>query len=214
MAKNADRRWKKTSKHPEVEKAALEACRHPHIVSLLEVDGPNLWLEWLEGPTLAQKTVSQPLSILEAEKCAAELLDTVRFIHAAGWLHNDISPQNIIWTSSGVVLVDFDAATPADHADGLPMLGTIHYMAPERLAGDPPSIASDLYSLGITLYEALTSQLPYNATTKAQIITAHHRHLFTPIEKVRRDLPQSLISIVGRLTSRQPCDRMSDYATP
>lgn len=199
-----------------LEARALACLRHPAIVQLISdrtaEPQPHLQLQKLHGPTLAERIKACPLTEDEADQLATRMVQALHHVHQAGWTHNDLSPTNIILTDNGAVLIDFSAATRLD----LPRpseIGTLHYMAPERFEQVPPSPASDFYSLGIVLYEAVTGRLPFAARTREEILTSHHRHLFQPIQEVRPGLSPALVHLVSWLTARQPRERMSLFAT-
>lgn len=188
------------------EACALAACRCKGVVPILSFNETELTLPLVVGTTLQGRLAEGPLSAVDTYQLAAALMTTLADIHARGWVHNDISPSNILLTAGGPMLIDFDAASQRDSTPHL--FGTIHYMAPERFDGQSPSPESDLYSLGITLFEAVTGRLPFDAVTTAEIITAHHRHLFLDITALRPDLPSDLARMIVKLTSRLPADRV------
>jgi len=199
-----------------LEARALSCFRHPAIVRLISNHlanvEPHLQLQKLSGPTLAERIRACPLTEEEFDQLATRMVGALHHVHQSGWTHNDVSPSNIILAEEGAVLIDFSAATRLDSPRPCEV-GTLHYMAPERFEKVPPSPASDFYSLGIVLYEAAAGRLPFDAVAKEEIITAHHRHLFRPIEETRPGLSPALVHLVTRLTSRQPHDRMSLFAT-
>jgi len=206
----------KPAQRGSLEARALSCFRHPSIGALISDRSaeaePHLLLERRDGPTLADRIKACPLTEEEADQLATRMVQALRHVHDAGWLHNDVSPANIILTESGAVLIDFSAASRID-SPRPHQIGTLHYMAPERFEQVPPSPASDFYSLGIVIYEAVTGRLPFEATTREEILTAHHRHLFVPVNEARHGLSPALVHLVTRLTSRQPRDRMSLFET-
>jgi eukaryotic-like serine/threonine-protein kinase len=191
-----------------LEAIALRECSHLRVPQVAYAEGHDLALAWVEGSTLEQRIAMERLDDEEALTLYSYMLDVLNHIHDCGWLHNDICPANIILGTSGPVLIDFGAATRLGASSDGSNFGTIHYMAPERFDDCSISPASDFYSLGITLYECLSGRLPFQAGTRAQIITAHHRHDFKPLATLRPDLMPETVSLVERLTSRLPCDRM------
>jgi hydroxyacylglutathione hydrolase len=209
--------FQKTVAPGSLEPRALHCFRHPGIVQLIAdcsaaADGPHVLLCHVEGPTLAERIRMCPLTEPEADQLATRLVSALCHVHEAGWLHNDVSPSNIILSETGAVLIDFSAATRRETARPHEV-GTLHYMAPERFDQCAPSPASDFYSLGIVLYEALAGRLPFEAESRAEILTAHHRHLHRPLLELRPGLSPELLYLVQSLTARQPRDRMVLFQT-
>jgi serine/threonine protein kinase len=150
-----------------VERFALEAriaagVSHPNLVNVYDYDAsgrrPYLVMEYIEGPTLAELIETDP-DRLDPEQVARELLEALRHIHAAGIIHRDVKPQNVLVGADGRTrLTDFGIARP-DEASGLTttgqVLGTFQYLAPELRVGEPATVRSDLYAAGVLLREAL-----------------------------------------------------------
>jgi len=182
------------------EAEALRACAGSGVVSLIASDEESVTLPQLEGESLASRLERGPLDADALSHLFLNVATTLNRIHDLGWLHNDVSPANLWLSGHEVLLLDFDAAC----RDGEPQtLGTLHYMAPERHEG-PPIWASDLYALGITLYEAASGRLPFEATSTADILAAHHRHWFVPLGELCPDLPPELVSAIEQLIDRDP----------
>ncbi len=192
----------------EQEAAALRDCEHPGVVPIVAFDGVELVLPALPGDTLASCIRHKPLEPEAAEIFASDLTRTLQHIHSRGWIHNDICPANIILTAGGPMVIDFDAASRI--SEPLPhLLGTVHYMAPERFDNQPPSPASDFYSFGITLYEVVAHRLPFEAGTRAEIVAAHHLGKLIGLDQIKPDLPNGLVKLITKLTSRNPGQRLS-----
>jgi serine/threonine-protein kinase len=190
------------------EAAVLTSLDHPGIVRCIGYSAGELQLEHLDGTSLS----GSRLPVGETAALANGLLETLAYLHAQAWVHNDICPANIMLTERGPVLIDFETATrlgdPEPH-----LLGTLDYMAPERFSGEAPTAASDLYSLGITLFECLSGRLPFDPGSDEEVAAAHHLHLFHPLENFCPGLPADLLALVCRLTSRQPYDRVGQPPT-
>ncbi len=163
------------------------AIDHPYICNTFEMgeaDGQTfLALEYVDGPTLADRLADGPLPLTEVLKTAAEIAEALGEAHAKGILHRDLKPSNIMYTSTGhVKIVDFGLAKPIDPetqsgpgkagpeqsgetltAVGL-AIGTPYYMSPEQMLGGPLDVRSDIFSLGVLLYKMATASLPFKAT--------------------------------------------------
>jgi serine/threonine protein kinase len=171
---------KKFSERFEGEARSIAALNHPHVCTLHDV-GPNyLVMELVEGETLADRLRKGPLPIKLAARYGAEIADAMAAAHAQGIIHHDLKPGNIMLTKAGVKVLDFglakleDAADaiheseplPADHA----ILGTLAYMAPEQLAGQDCDARSDIFALGLVLYEMAAGKRAFAGEDRAGLI--------------------------------------------
>jgi serine/threonine-protein kinase len=154
-------------------RAAARLC-HPHVVSVYDVgehEGvPYLVMERVTGPHLAQEMARGPMDPARVRRLGVEILDALEAAHAAGIVHRDIKPGNVLLTAAGSAkvadfgiakAVDERTATGVDLTEAGQLIGTVAYMAPERLAGEPATVAADLYSVGVLLHEALTGRRHY-----------------------------------------------------
>ncbi|MEW2359020.1 cellulose binding domain-containing protein [Spirillospora sp. NPDC029432] len=154
--------------HEEAKAAA--ALGHPHITGVYDYgeaalpDGarlPYVVMELLDGESLAGRLARGPLPWREAAVLGAQLASALAAAHAAGVVHRDVKPANVLLTPAGVKILDFGIAFAAGGPDGGgPLLGTPAYIAPELLAGAAPAPAADVYSFGVLLREALTGTAP------------------------------------------------------
>jgi serine/threonine protein kinase len=131
-------------------------------------------MECLTGETLAARIAVEPLRPAQVRAIGAQLLRALDAAHRHGIIHRDIKPANLLFTSTGTVKVaDFGIATTTDSprvtATGL-VLGTLAYLAPERLQGAPATPQSDIYAAGVVLYEALTGRKPFEADSPAELL--------------------------------------------
>lgn len=192
----------------------LQRIDHPHIVRCLHVvegESPALLLELLTGESLDRRLARGPLSAVEAERVAVAILDALAYIHEDGIIHRDVKASNVWWGADGrVVLMDLGLA--ADSADPLTttlgeVVGTYAYMAPEQILGAPSDHRCDLYSLGITLYEALTGGRPYQARGLDGYLAAHRSGRAVLLSRRCPSLPLRLTTLVDRLMARDPAAR-------
>ncbi len=198
-----------------VEKARLEAMvlgalAHPNIVRLLGVGKPaHVLMEFLEGPTLRQFMRSRPgcrLRVSDALRVAIYLGAALTHLHERGFLHLDIKPSNVIVARGRPVLFDFGIARPQGDRPDRHIHGTDPYMAPEQCRGDLVTPATDIFGLGVTLYEMLTGHLPFADGTRRnpfpQTVAAP-----VPLRQRRRELPSALDRLVLRCLAQEPAAR-------
>jgi eukaryotic-like serine/threonine-protein kinase len=210
--------------HPEtLERFRAEAkhagsLTHPCIARIYDYSNsgptvpPYLVMEFVNGPSLADVLAADtvdPVLALDVVAQAAAGLDAA---HRSGLVHRDIKPGNILIGEDGLVKVtDFGIAHAAGSAPitgpGV-VMGTTQYMAPERIAGAPATPASDLYSLGILIYECLTGLPPYDGGT-AEVMAGH---LYLPLPPLPAGVPPELDELIARLTAKDPAARLADAA--
>lgn len=193
----------------------LSRLEHPGIVRCLTVSRdprPYLVLELLNGETLSERLrASGQLPLPLVSTMADRLLQSLGYLHERGIIHRDVKSSNIFLTDTQrVLLLDLGLATDPDH----PLLttlgdvmGTYAYMAPEQLAGAPVDRRSDLYSLGVTLYEALSGRRPYRAKDAGGYLQALRHSTHIPLTERRPSTPIRMLDLVSRLMARDPADR-------
>jgi hypothetical protein len=203
---------------------SLALLNHPNLVSLykLDAEGP-VWfftMELLEGVGLLEHVRGTgawqgALSAVQLDRLRAalvQLCDGVDALHSAGIIHRDLKPSNILVTAEGrVVVLDFGLAAEVDcsgqHLSHTPrLLGTVAYMAPEQAACQPVSPASDWYSVGVILFEALTGRLPFSGRAVDILQSKMHGNAPDPAELVP-GLLDDLARLCRELLARQPADR-------
>ncbi|MGH9072835.1 MAG: serine/threonine-protein kinase, partial [Acidimicrobiales bacterium] len=168
----------------EAEARSAARLAHPHVVAVHDTgeDGDHPWIvmERLPGRTLADDISSGPLDEEAAREVALQVLDALGSAHAAGLVHRDVKPANILWADGGGVKVaDFGIAKGAEPPGGSGdltatnlLLGTPAYLAPERIDGSPATARSDLWSVGVVLYEALSGVKPFEGGTPLAVAVA------------------------------------------
>jgi eukaryotic-like serine/threonine-protein kinase len=150
-------------------------------------------MEWLEGEDLHQRLARQGLTPLESVVVARRVADALVFAHARGVVHRDLKPGNIFLCDDGVAKVlDFGMSKLAS-AESLTQtgytLGTPEYMAPEQCIGAQVEPRTDIYALGVLMYESITGELPIVAQNRRELLDLHQRQIPTPMRQRRVDLP-------------------------
>lgn len=195
----------------------LGALSHPHIASLHNAfhhDGQLIMvMELVSGETLRSKSVRTLLSVPQVLRYARQILSALDYAHYRGVVHRDIKPSNImITTEDDVKLLDFGIAISDRSADltapGF-MVGSISYMSPEQISGDKATVRSDIYAVGVTLYEVFTGKLPVGGTSNFAIMRAHlTEHPLAPTE-LNPQLPAALSSAILKALEKKPEDRFA-----
>jgi serine/threonine protein kinase len=206
----------RSGRKAEAEAKVMSALSHPNIVRLLGVGKPpHVLMEFLEGPTLRQLLKSRPnrrLGISDSLRLAIHLCAALVHMHERGFLHLDIKPANVIVARSGrPALFDFGTARPHDQWDGGHLAGTDPYMAPEQCRREPVTPATDVFGLGVTLFEMLTGELPFPRASRRNPFpqTADSP---VPVRNHRSDVAASLDALVLRCLAPNPADRPSSPA--
>jgi serine/threonine protein kinase/tetratricopeptide (TPR) repeat protein len=206
------------------EARAVSALNHPHILVIHdfgEFDGrPFIVTEFVEGETLRERLARGPIALADAVGIATQLTSALAAAHARGIIHRDIKPENVMLRPDGYVKVlDFGLAKVvtqvAPTADTVPLLrtdpglvaGTPRYMSPEQTRGEALDARSDVWSLGVVLYEMLAGRPPFDGATMADIVVAVLQSDARPIEMEAPDVPPSVCAIVRRALTRELSDR-------
>ncbi len=205
----------------EREGRALAALRHPDIVQVYGLEQINdhlvLVMEYLEGPTLQIPPTGMPFNTFIETACA--LAFAVAAAHEAGIVHRDLKPANIMVTKTGLKILDFGlaqhhmadpshAATQRLTASGM-VIGTVPYMSPEQARGLPLDPRSDVFSLGVIFYEALTGRRPFTGKTASDVISAILRDDPPPLPPACDKLPDGLIDVLGRCLHKDADQRFA-----
>lgn len=195
---------------------------HPHIVSIYDAgeehDLAYIAMEFIRGFDLTRHTRSNNLlPVNEVLRIVADAADALHYAHANGIVHRDIKPANmmLIESTRALKLMDFGIARITDSSKtktGM-VLGTPSYMSPEQLAGRRVDGRSDLFSLGVTLYQLLTGALPFQAESMATLMFKIANEPHTPPLTLRPDLPAAVDLIIARVLQKNPDQRHADGAT-
>jgi len=204
----------------EREAAAVARLRHPNIVQVhdFDVEGDLYYMvmEFIEGPTLKaelrERSVSgQFFSLAETTRIISALASAIDYAHSRGMVHRDLKPANIMFTAEGqVVLTDFGIARIVG-ATRYTMTGAISgtpaYMSPEQGQGERGDERSDIYSLGVVLYEMVTRRVPFDADTPFAIIMKHINDPLPLPTRVNPNVPESVERVILKALSKNPNDR-------
>src|SRR3954470_21030885 len=197
------------------EARAASRLRHPNILTVYdfgESDGiAYMVTELLPGGTLADR-LGHPLRLAEVLHVLRGIGAALDVTHDAGLIHRDVKPSNILFTRDGEpVLADFGIARLVEAEDSLTVQGTLvgtpHYLAPEMASGDPVGPASDLYSLGVVLYEMLTGAPPFPRPTPIAVVRAHIHEEPPDLAGTNPAVTPEIEAVVRRALAKQPALR-------
>jgi serine/threonine-protein kinase len=204
----------------EREARAMAAISHPNVVTIHQVgeaEGrPYLLMEYVEGRSLKELLKEEALNVEHALDLALQLASGLARVHERGIVHRDVKPSNILIDRDGRPrLLDFGLAT-APEGDDLTRageaLGTIRYMSPEQAEARPTDPRSDLFSLGVVLYEMLAGRAPFGGDSLASIVRAILHEEPERLSLSCPELPEGIERLVDRLLEKDPAARASDAA--
>ncbi len=204
------------------EAQAIASLSHPNVVQLYAIEEehgrpPYLVMEYIDGPS-AESLLRSPQS-LTPERATAVIRDAACGLRAAlekGIIHRDVKPSNILIASNGAgKIVDFGLAKEIEGAPSLTeegmVVGTPHYISPEQGRGQKVDQRSDIYSLGATLYHLLAGRPPFEGESQLAVIVAHLNAVPEPPHKVRKEVPEALSLVVGKMMAKDPSHRYASY---
>ena len=201
------------------EAQAAAGLAHPNVVNVFDVGedhGVNyIVMELVEGITLKEYISKKGrLTVKEATSIAIQVSMGLEAAHNRNIVHRDIKPQNIIISTDGKVKVtDFGIARVAtSNTISTNAMGSVHYSSPEQVRGGYSDFKSDIYSLGITMYEMVTGRVPFDGDTTVAIAIKHLQDEMVPPSKYVPDLPRSLEEIILKCTQKSPDRRYSTLA--
>jgi serine/threonine-protein kinase len=191
------------------------SLRHPNIAQLLtaiRVDNRLLMvMELVEGTALDEVLKLGAMEIGDAVACMSQVLDALGYAHSKGVIHRDVKPANIVVLPDGAVkLLDFGIAQGTAERRltmaGM-VVGSLSYMSPEQVTAEPVDARSDIYSVGVTLYQALTGDVPFRGASDYDLMRAHASEPPRPPAQVNPDIPAPLSEAILRSLAKLPADR-------
>ncbi len=195
------------------------ALDHPRIVPVVDC-GESDYLLWFVMPYVAGDSLRQvlrrdsQLAVPQAARIGCEVLEALGYAHEQGLAHRDIKPDNIVCSPAGAVLVDFGIARAITTSgedrvtrSGF-VVGTEEYMSPEQAAADPDIDGrTDLYSLGVVLFEALAGRPPFSSPSAAAVMDMHQHQEPPELRRLRRDVPKGLAAAIERALTKPRTER-------
>ncbi len=181
----------------------LAGLNHPNIAALYTAfhhdEQMVMIMEYVEGMDLRRK-LAEGVTLEEAAAYARQILTALDYAHSRNVIHRDIKPSNIMVMSDGKIkLLDFGLALavpdPRLTMTGV-LLGSMHYIAPEQIAGEESDARSDLYGVGVTLYEMITGRLPFEGVSYPQVIAAHLQHAVVSPSGINPQIPPNFSAVV------------------
>jgi serine/threonine-protein kinase len=193
----------------------LASLNHPNIAALrtaLTLDNQLVMImEYVEGTTLASRLEHGPIATADALNYMDQVLDALSYAHKQNVIHRDIKPANMMLTPQGTVkLMDFGIARSGDDrtlTQAGTTMGSLSYMSPEQVKGEATDARSDLYSVGVSLYEMVTGQRPFQSGSDYSIMAAHVKETPRPPLELQPALPAALNEIILMAIAKDPGER-------
>ncbi|MBM6613662.1 Stk1 family PASTA domain-containing Ser/Thr kinase [Desemzia sp. RIT804] len=189
---------------------------HPNIVSIYDVGEENdtqyIVMEYIKGMDLKEYINNNfPIAYRKVLNIMSQILSAVSYAHQNQIIHRDLKPQNVLIDESGVVkITDFGIAVAVSQSSITQtnsLLGSVHYLSPEQARGAMATNQSDIYSLGIILYELLTGSVPFEGESAVSIALKHFQESIPSVKKFDSRIPQALENVVLKATAKETADR-------
>ncbi|MEY8441221.1 Stk1 family PASTA domain-containing Ser/Thr kinase [Lactobacillaceae bacterium 24-114] len=210
-----------TKRRFEREALAATQLNDPHIVGVYDIGEDSgmqyMVMEYIKGMDLKDYIKKNyPIPLEQVIDIMEQILSAVQAAHDHGIIHRDLKPQNIlIDENKNVKITDFGIAVAA-YQDSLTqtntLMGSVHYLSPEQARGSIATKQSDIYSLGIILYELLTGHVPFEGETAVSIALKHFKDEIPSVRQINRSIPQALENVVLKATAKNPKDRYESAA--
>lgn len=202
------------------EAQAAARLSHHNIVNMYDVGKDEevhyIVMEYISGETLKERILREPLPIEMAVRIAADIAEALEHAHQNNLVHCDIKPHNILMTRAGRIKVtDFGIARAVSSATmhhTATIIGSVHYFSPEQAKGAAVGAKSDIYSLGVVLYEMLTGTVPFNGETPISIALKHLQEEPRPIRELKPEVPPLLEAIVLKAMAKDVANRYNDIS--
>ena len=201
------------------EAIAASSLSHKAVVEMYDVGEDNgtyyIVMEYVEGKTLKQLLKKRgSLTIPEVVDIMLQLTDGIAHAHDSYIIHRDLKPQNIMISDDGAIkITDFGIAMAMNGTQFTQtnsVMGSVHYLPPEQASGKGSSTKSDIYSMGILMFELLTGKLPFKGDNAVEIALKHMKDPVPSIRKINPEIPQSVENIIIRATAKNPNNRYND----
>ncbi len=198
---------------------AASTLSHPNIVEMYDVGEDNgtyyIVMEYIEGRTLKQLLKKRgSLTAPEVVDIMLQLTDGIAHAHDMYIIHRDLKPQNIMISDDGKIkITDFGIAMALNSTQLTQtnsVMGSVHYLPPEQASGKGATTKSDIYSMGIMLFELLTGKLPFKGENAVEIALKHLKDEIPSVRKINANIPQSLENIILKSTAKNPKNRYDD----
>lgn len=194
----------------QLEAQAISTLNHPNICTLYDVGSNYLVMEFIEGATLAAELKKGPLPPEIAARYGAQIASALAEAHSLGIVHRDLKPSNVMVTRHGVKVLDFGlakmlSATAITETNAI--MGTPAYMAPEQVDHQEPTPATDLFALGLVLYEMSVGRLPFPGASLGQMLSSGLHPAVPPPSRQRGGVPVGVDTLVAKLLEKDPARR-------
>jgi WD40 repeat protein/serine/threonine protein kinase/DNA-binding SARP family transcriptional activator len=202
----------------EAEAQLVARLEHPHVVPLYdfwrEPDGAYLVMRYLRGGSLRERLAHGPLGSEEAARLLDQMAQALVVAHRQGVVHRDVKPANILFDEEGnAYLSDFGIAKDvevAEVAPGRTPSPLAYYLSPEEIRGEPATSRTDIYSLGLVLYEILAGRHPFADAAPDEVMAKHLTEPVPSIREFRPELPSAVDEVIAKATAKAPAERYPD----